>query len=124
MTKSEKIKLFGIDFFTKILWRKVAKDGEPIPAGPYMLVYVENKYGVFWLIFAAIPLKIYRFTVYWFNRWRKKPNFFDKILRDAMTVSYDNGYRQCLIDSKGTERRMKIFKDKIHNKTQSGIGIN
>ncbi len=126
LTKSEKIKLFGINFFTKIWWRKVVKVGEPVPAGPYMLAYQDYDLhrGIFWLFPVAIAIRIYRVIANRINLFRKKTKFFDKYLNLAWERGFQEGYHQRGRDDKGTDRKMEEFKRRIHSKTQSGINFN
>ena len=126
MTKSEKIKLFGIEFFTKIFWRKVVKDGEPIPAGPYMLAYQDYDLhrGIFWLFPVAIGIRIYRVIAYRIRMIKGKRTFFDKYLTLSWEDGFQKGYIQHDRDSKGSERKMAEFKKRIHSKTNAGIPIN
>ncbi len=108
-----------IQFFTMIRFRKIVKDQQPLPSGPYMIVYSNNerKFGVFWLIPIAIVIRIAMFTNYWYNYLRKKPTFFDNQVIEQYQDGFNAGYIQAYIDRKGTSRQMKMFTDKIKKKS-------
>ena len=99
----------------KIRWRVVVKDGQAMPAGPYLLAYQDNDtlIGIFWLIPIAIMIRIYRFMNYWYNVFKGKRTFFDRHLIEQYNDGFRAGYEQHIRDSHGTERKLKAFQERI-----------